>query len=573
MAEFDIHAFTKLLKDKLPFKIDVFLPSFSNSPKYYNESMCGLFAEMVKNYYSCSVCSCSIPKVRLYNDKGEWTKIIKTLNEIEKIFNKNKTPLKYLQTCISTVNEFIANLNNASYWNHFFEIERCGSGGEQNILGHVLKLLSQSFIKTTSLPKMISRYPFVNLNLPKGVQDCNFISGIMYSNIDQAGILVPQYHCNITYIDESKCKLNDSEIKDKHIILRAQEILSQYDGTYDSTHAKILPDSYSQREDFWKKHEIPSFEKYKKDYRSWGRSEELTEKDYKEAYEKQYADYKYHNSLVDQCNKNLDKYYKQKNNDRLEKLKTHYSVWLEDQKDVVSKDYYWYYSHVISSDRLKNVQLKYVEHERFMIKNMKVIAQYIGDYHCNELVKKLLKMRNLNVIIAYLNEYQPYEMHLKEGYSSSDLTFKEQTAKINTKYNFLVYLLNLYVWDHRVDHQIRHDLVYNIINYENHQQYHENLIEDYLFCLEPRLEWHLKDYDHNTRKYVTFKGADAVKHLADCENQYGHIKGNLSAIIPIIQAIKKDTKISQSIVRAKLDSIFRKYEFTIEELDKHLTLC
>src|SRR5436190_1566691 len=72
---FDVNVFINELKKYLPVDINIFISQFENSPNGYNESMFGLFADMVQNYYSCLIDGCNIPKVRILGNEKEWNNL------------------------------------------------------------------------------------------------------------------------------------------------------------------------------------------------------------------------------------------------------------------------------------------------------------------------------------------------------------------------------------------------------------------------------------------------------------------------------------------------------------------
>lgn len=233
---FSIQKFIDGLKDHLPFDINNFLPDFDKSmiPENYTESIYGLFGEMVKNYYSCMILGCGIPKVRILGSKDEWKKIVSTLGNISDIFLRNGTKIEYMEKCKRTVENFIKNLDNKDFWKDFFYIESCGSGSQEEIKGHILSLLSSDrMIQTTDIIDMISRYPFVDTRNIVPVE-CFYISGIMYSTLDSENILVPEYHCNISYIDKTVCNLTNQEIDIRKRVLDGFTLLSNLNKKYES---------------------------------------------------------------------------------------------------------------------------------------------------------------------------------------------------------------------------------------------------------------------------------------------------------------------------------------------------
>lgn len=76
---FDIDRFINELKKHVPLNIDTFVPQFPGQPPLYRESMYGLFADMVQDFYSCGIMSCSIPRIRLLGSDEDWLELVKTV--------------------------------------------------------------------------------------------------------------------------------------------------------------------------------------------------------------------------------------------------------------------------------------------------------------------------------------------------------------------------------------------------------------------------------------------------------------------------------------------------------------
>jgi len=245
------------LRGLVPTDMDKFFPAFSNPPKNYIPSMYGLFGATVQKYYATFILGCSLPKLRLLGTPADWQLLVDTITNLLQIVaklesievptepepKKEASPydnysngfdglksagsyeFKYLLKCQRKAQEFVANLDNPSYWSTFVYTDRCGSGGEQGVRGHIMAFLPVHEMTTYALRKTISRYPYEDEFGGK----YNFISGIMYSELDSDGILVPQYHCGNTMWKLQTQPLPSEEKEHMKLTLRALEILDKYD--------------------------------------------------------------------------------------------------------------------------------------------------------------------------------------------------------------------------------------------------------------------------------------------------------------------------------------------------------
>ncbi|AYV78511.1 MAG: protein of unknown function DUF4419 [Edafosvirus sp.] len=407
------------LKKHVPLNIDKFVPVFPNAPENFMNSMYGLFGEMVKNYYDCMVYSCSIPKIRLCTDVQKWNIVDQALTDIQAMFAKHGIEEKYLVNCQTKLREMIANLNDKIYWGKFFFLERCGSGSQQNTLGHVMQFLnSDCMILSHELPDMVSRYEFKNTNYPPDQQMQFYISGIMSSDLDPENIMVPKYHCNVLVRDSAKCKLTPSDITDRKEVLECYDILNFYDTSAETSHfdnhLSIKPNQYTEKRDYTKL--ITSaqgdFETYKKKVSSRdGRGDATLMRDYK--------GYLVHNKCVIESKGDKDKYFELRNFYRKEELKTKYCFWYVDQSDITDS---WNAKRTLTVEKWKQLVVDNKSHEDRLITLIPKLNAYVKNYENREIYEMILKMGNTNVIQAFLNEYKknPYTIRNLGGWSSYD---------------------------------------------------------------------------------------------------------------------------------------------------------
>ena len=166
---------------------------------FYLESLQGLFAEMVQQYYSCICTACSIPKVRVLGSQEDWNLLAKATSELYDLF-KPFQDLPYLKQVVQYTSELATTWNQSATWSNFFHLKICGSGGDP-CTGDFTRLLNErSRILSDDLPNTLSRFPFENSFVAIEQKDSYFVSGIIGGNIDDEAILVPVYDFAITYI-------------------------------------------------------------------------------------------------------------------------------------------------------------------------------------------------------------------------------------------------------------------------------------------------------------------------------------------------------------------------------------
>lgn len=220
--EFDIGIYTEYIKKLIPNTeiYDTFFPSWSNPPPNYNECIKGLFADMVQKYYGAYVYGCSCPKVRVLGNQEDWDKLYHTIVKLKEIFNSNNSHSldEYLSKVIKCLEDFKFNWTNNETWKKFFFVTNCGSGHQEGIGGTIRKLLnynSNGDMLVHQLPNTLSRFPF-EMAVPgmEKQKESYYISGIVGSNLDSDGYLVPYYDYSITYIDNELTQLDENKLNE-----------------------------------------------------------------------------------------------------------------------------------------------------------------------------------------------------------------------------------------------------------------------------------------------------------------------------------------------------------------------
>jgi hypothetical protein len=215
--DLDIELYTRIIKNLIPNHetFNTFFPTLSDIPMYYNESLQGLFADMVQKYYGAIIMGCSCPKVRVKGTQEDWDKLVYTVEELFQIFKlANTTSLnEYLTRVIEYLKQIQYSWNNQDTWKKFFFVGNCGSRHQESIEGDCRNLLTYSIdneMLVSQIPNMLCRFPFEYMSDLKQ-KESYFIGGVIGSNLDKDGFLVPQYDYAITWIDNEACLIGDEK--------------------------------------------------------------------------------------------------------------------------------------------------------------------------------------------------------------------------------------------------------------------------------------------------------------------------------------------------------------------------
>ena len=227
--DLDINMYTGIIKNLIPNPdtLNMFFPSWTETPIYYNESLQGLFSDMVQKYYGACIMGCSCPKVRVKGTQEDWDKLVITIENLLQLFKSNGTSSLnvYLEQVIIYLKKIQQTWSIQETWKRFFFVGNCGSGHQECICGDCRNLLTFSTdieieMLVGQLPNTLCRFPFEYVPDPKQ-KESYFIGGMVGSNLDESGFLVPQYDYAITWIDKEASLLNNEQN------LKFNELLTQ----------------------------------------------------------------------------------------------------------------------------------------------------------------------------------------------------------------------------------------------------------------------------------------------------------------------------------------------------------
>lgn len=174
MAGFDVGLFVNRILPELftlipsPLEEQMVLPNFSTHTSMSRFTHKIAFLDAVSPYYNYSMYLCKIPEVKVLGTEADWQLFDKSLAQLSEIF----APLKYvtgltpgitgkvpgISWYLNRVRGLIDRLklalkkNDTKWLCDIFRLERCGSGGENEIHGWINELFKLNF------PSMMKNY-------------------------------------------------------------------------------------------------------------------------------------------------------------------------------------------------------------------------------------------------------------------------------------------------------------------------------------------------------------------------------------------------------------------------------
>ena len=203
---FDIIEFTNVLKSVVPENtIETLVPEFESQPQNFTEHLLGLIGEISQDYYKIMILACNIPEVKILGNENDWSLLISSIRNVKDMYSKvnDQRTNRYLDKVEEYFEKCISNLGSQDYWLNFFSIDKCGSGSQQAVSGHIKELFTLNEIVVSKLPQLVSKVPY---NFVGNESYCgNFISGVLCSSLETSKsgnqILCPRFDHITTKID------------------------------------------------------------------------------------------------------------------------------------------------------------------------------------------------------------------------------------------------------------------------------------------------------------------------------------------------------------------------------------
>lgn len=189
----DLNLIVAGLRNLVPTDVDLFLPEFTTTTASSSLAFMAVFADAMTPYYSYSMFRCGIPKIKILGFKSDWEIIINQLTTLKGLLNKNVEMTNYFNGVIEVANKIASNYDtvDADFLKDIFSLERCGSGGQVEVLGWITKL----FMKVPSI-RYVGNYPTCVAQVPYKFEDTNQdfeLSYGLFSSNEEDGYLIPDF--------------------------------------------------------------------------------------------------------------------------------------------------------------------------------------------------------------------------------------------------------------------------------------------------------------------------------------------------------------------------------------------
>lgn len=198
----DLNLIVSALKDLCPTDIDLFMPIFTTSTSSSSLAFMAVFADAMTPYYSYSMYMCGIPKIKILGVKSDWDIIINQLTELKGILNKNKKMTEYLSGVIEVAKNIANNYEtvDTDFLKNIFSLERCGSGGQVEVIGWITKLFMvvPSIRYVGNYPTCVAQVPYVFENTSQNFE----LSYGLFSSNEEDGYLIPDFGFVISEIKD-----------------------------------------------------------------------------------------------------------------------------------------------------------------------------------------------------------------------------------------------------------------------------------------------------------------------------------------------------------------------------------
>lgn len=195
--EIDVFAVVDKLRERVPTKVDLFLPEFSTTSISANLATHVAFCDMVSPYYSYSTMLCGIPTVEVAGAIEDWQRLAKTLFDLSALFSGDLKA--YLGRVWARVASIIkeCSTGNGSLFRQMVSMQKCGSGSQYEISGWILDFMNKEGKRSTlemlqNVHQHISKMEYKNLDTGRTFE---MYAGIFYAELKD-GIAIPAYNAN-----------------------------------------------------------------------------------------------------------------------------------------------------------------------------------------------------------------------------------------------------------------------------------------------------------------------------------------------------------------------------------------
>lgn len=195
--EIDVFAVVDQLRERVPTKVDLFLPEFSTTTIAANLATHVAFCDMVSPYYSYYTMMCGIPTVEVAGTIEDWQKLSKTLFDLSALFSGNlKTYLARVWARVATIIKECST-GNGTLFTQMVSMKKCGSGSQYDVTGWILDFMNKDGKHSVmemlqNVHQYLSKMEYKNLETQRTF---DMIAGIFYAEIKD-GVAIPAYNAN-----------------------------------------------------------------------------------------------------------------------------------------------------------------------------------------------------------------------------------------------------------------------------------------------------------------------------------------------------------------------------------------
>jgi hypothetical protein len=198
----DLNLIVGGLRKLVPTDVDLFLPEFTTTTPSSSLALMAVFADAMTPYYSYSMYMCGIPKIKILGFKSDWEIVINQLVKLKDVLNKDAAITKYFDGVIEVATKIAGNYDTVDedFLRDIFSLERCGSGGQVEVLGWITKM----FMKVPSI-RYVGNYPTCISKVPYKFLDTNQdfeLNYGLFSSDEEDGYLVPDFGFIINEVKE-----------------------------------------------------------------------------------------------------------------------------------------------------------------------------------------------------------------------------------------------------------------------------------------------------------------------------------------------------------------------------------
>ena len=198
---------------KIPSDIYKFLdPKFSFPDPAFEMFKAALFGEIVHKYYSYMIMCCGIPIIGLIGTDADWDELISNLDELHK-----RLDFDYIKSASNYMREWKKNRHDVAWLKKFIDNERCGSGSQNQYIGHILNLIPGEKSDQIDMPEIKCKvgFKFEDSDTKYTLHAGLYRSELITDDDSSIPILIPKYCIFASQFDKTLPPNPDLPINDE----------------------------------------------------------------------------------------------------------------------------------------------------------------------------------------------------------------------------------------------------------------------------------------------------------------------------------------------------------------------